>query len=175
MIIECNACKKSFKVPDSAITPKGRFVQCSSCGNKWTQYPQTIDKELNKPISKIVKNEKKERKLSKVKKNKIKKINPYSKEYLNKKHGLKIIDPSSNPLLDENLVRSKKSKNIKITFGFYSYILVILITIISLFGVLNLTKEIIIENYPMLEIHINYLYETLNNIKIIFSDIISNY
>ena len=175
MIIECNACKKSFKVPDNAITPTGRLVQCSSCGNKWTQYPQTNDKVLNKTSSKIVKNEKKEKKLSKVKKNKIKKVNPYSKEYLSKKHGLKIIDPSSNPLLEVKNDKFKKIKNQRITFGFYSYILILIIIIISLFGVLNLTKEIIIENYPMLEIHINYLYETLNNIKIIFSDIISNY
>ena len=39
MIIECTACKKKFSVPDGAITANGRLVQCSSCGNKWTQYP----------------------------------------------------------------------------------------------------------------------------------------
>ena len=39
MIIECTACNKRFSVPDSAIKADGRLVQCSSCGNKWTQYP----------------------------------------------------------------------------------------------------------------------------------------
>ena len=40
MIIKCNSCEKSFTVPDNAITTSGRLVQCGSCGNKWTQYPQ---------------------------------------------------------------------------------------------------------------------------------------
>ena len=39
MILECKSCKKKFIVPDSAITSNGRLVQCSSCGNKWTQFP----------------------------------------------------------------------------------------------------------------------------------------
>ena len=39
MNIQCNSCQKNFLVPDNAITAKGRLVQCSSCGNKWTQYP----------------------------------------------------------------------------------------------------------------------------------------
>ena len=39
MIIECTSCQKKFNVPDSAITSAGRLVQCSSCGNQWTQYP----------------------------------------------------------------------------------------------------------------------------------------
>ena len=30
---------KKFIVPDNAITSAGRLVQCSSCGNKWTQFP----------------------------------------------------------------------------------------------------------------------------------------
>ena len=39
MIIQCNSCQKSFVVPDNAITSSGRLVQCSECGNKWTQFP----------------------------------------------------------------------------------------------------------------------------------------
>ena len=37
MIIQCNSCDKKFTVPDSAITAKGRLVQCSACGNQWTR------------------------------------------------------------------------------------------------------------------------------------------
>ncbi len=39
MILSCNSCEKKFVVPDSAIGPNGRLVQCSSCGNKWKQFP----------------------------------------------------------------------------------------------------------------------------------------
>ena len=37
---------KKFLVPDNAIPSSGRLVQCSSCGNKWTQYPE---KKIIKP------------------------------------------------------------------------------------------------------------------------------
>ena len=46
MIIECNSCNKKFNVPDNAIPATGRLVQCSNCGNKWTQYP--VDEITNK-------------------------------------------------------------------------------------------------------------------------------
>ena len=44
MILSCNSCEKKFVVPDSAISASGRLVQCSSCGNKWKQYPINEDK-----------------------------------------------------------------------------------------------------------------------------------
>ena len=44
MILECKSCQKKFIVPDNAITNTGRLVQCSSCGNKWTQFPVTKKK-----------------------------------------------------------------------------------------------------------------------------------
>ena len=52
MIIQCNSCDKKFSVPDSAIGASGRLVQCSSCGNQWTQYP------INKNLKKLLKLEK---------------------------------------------------------------------------------------------------------------------
>ena len=39
MLISCNSCQKKFVVPDNAIKESGRLVQCSACGNKWTQFP----------------------------------------------------------------------------------------------------------------------------------------
>ena len=53
MILECKSCQKKFIVPDNAITNAGRLVQCSSCGNKWTQFPI---KKIPIKSKKIVKN-----------------------------------------------------------------------------------------------------------------------
>ena len=50
MILECKSCQKKFIVPESAITNAGRLVQCSSCGNKWTQFP-IAKKTIKKPIN----------------------------------------------------------------------------------------------------------------------------
>ena len=151
MIIQCKSCEKSFVVPDTAISAGGRLVQCSSCGNKWKQFPiketSKKDNKLSREKPIIVKQTKK----SKPRK-KGKLINPYSPEYLQKKHGVKLIDPSSS--------------NSLIT------LIVFLITIV---GILHLSKEIIILNLPYLENYINHLFESLKNINIIIRDFISNY
>ena len=54
MILECKSCQKKFVVPDNAITSVGRLVQCSSCGNKWTQFPisKQVISELKRASSK---------------------------------------------------------------------------------------------------------------------------
>ena len=85
MILSCNSCQKSFIVPDNAITSKGRLVQCSSCGNKWTQYPiepPEIKITIENKKSKIINNEKIPKIKSVKKKSKKRKTpNLYSPDY----------------------------------------------------------------------------------------------
>ena len=169
MILECKSCQKKFIVPDNAITNAGRLVQCSSCGNKWTQFP--IRKKIidaPKKITSKVENEEKITKVIKKQKRKIpKRIGPaiYSKEYLEKKHGIKINEKFSKT---SKVVKTKKNQ--QSYFGFYSYLILSIITVSFLVGILNLTKEIIIFNFPFTEIYIEYLFENLNNFKIMFKD-----
>ena len=80
MILECKSCQKKFLVPDNAIPSSGRLVQCSSCGNKWTQYPEKkiiqpkkIDLQPKKISDKQIINTKKNKVI--VKKKKITKKN----------------------------------------------------------------------------------------------------
>ena len=93
MILSCNSCEKKFVVPDNAISASGRLVQCSSCGNKWTQFP--VDKKVKgkEKVTKIKSPPKKIQSPAKAFKRKVrKKTGPdlYSPEYLAKKHGIKI-------------------------------------------------------------------------------------
>ena len=165
MIIKCDYCQKKFAVPDGAIGPAGRLVQCSSCGNKWTAYPEKDPVKEEKTIQK---------QKPKVKKQKIKKsknIDVYSREYLQKKHGIKIIDPSAS---SDSSTKSKKKVK-KIGYGFYNYLITFSVILITTFGLLSLTRDIITFNYPGLEIYINYLFETVNNIRTIIFDLISSY
>ena len=89
MIIKCNSCEKEFVVPDNAITTAGRLVQCSSCGNKWTQYP--IDNSPKKPVIKKPEKSNNAKKVKKVGPKKIRREGPtlYSQEYLEKNMVLK--------------------------------------------------------------------------------------
>ena len=72
MILSCNSCEKKFVVPDNAISASGRMVQCSSCGNKWKQFPvkKTVQtKERPKAVETAIKKPKTPIKTSKKKKN----------------------------------------------------------------------------------------------------------
>jgi len=167
MILSCNSCEKKFVVPDNAIGANGRLVQCSACGNKWKQFP--IDKkiEAKEKISKIKLPPKKIQTSAKKTKRKIRKrIGPdlYSPEYLAKKHGIRIDSKSTS--------QNKTSKNkIKAGFGFYQFVIVSVIIAIFILRLLYLTQDIIIEKLPISEIYIDYLFESMRNIK----DIIENF
>tara|TARA_B100000795_G_C22626223_1_gene370822 strand:- start:252 stop:725 length:474 start_codon:yes stop_codon:yes gene_type:complete len=149
MLVNCNSCQKKFIVPDAAITKSGRLVQCGSCGSKWTQYPII---EKIKKVEKIIKN-------PNIKKKRAKK-NLYSPEYLQKKHGLVI--KNSNDAVEQKTYGGKTKKN---SFGFYSYLIILFIFLSTLFGILHLTKQMIIQKYPFSEIYIDYFYDVINIIK----------
>ena len=168
MILSCNSCEKKFVVPDNAISAAGRLVQCSSCGNKWKQFPiletktteakRTVVKQKVNKIVKIAKTTKKKK--SKKKKG----PDLYSPEYLSKKHGIKI---QSETVVNEKSVK----KDSKLNFGFYNYLIVITIFIITFLKLLQFFQNKIIFFIPALEIYLDYLFETLRNIK----DILINF
>ena len=170
MIIQCESCQKKFVVPDSAVTPKGRLVQCSSCGNKWTQYPikQKTPKIVN--VKNITKPSK-----QKIKRKKTSGIDVYSDEYLQKKHGIKIIDPSSSNLKTKGSNQNKIGKKGSVSFGFFNYLITISILSIFFVGILNFERSRLSRKFPFLEPYIEGFFETLNNFKIIFIDFITSY
>jgi predicted Zn finger-like uncharacterized protein len=154
MLINCNSCQKKFVVPDSAIKESGRLVQCSACGSQWKQFP--------------VKEKIYEKKEVKVKKKSKKKRGLYTEEYLKKKHGL-VINDFKDSLQNRNFNKNKKKNGL----GFYSYILILIIFLFTIFGILNLNKDIIVQNYPATEIYIEYLYETIDLIKVLILEFIN--
>mgnify|MGYP006091645275 CR=1 FL=1 len=164
MLINCNSCLKKFTVPDSAIRETGRLLQCGSCGNKWTQYP--IEKKIIKNIKKITPTQPKEfTNISRIKNSTKKgerKIKLYSEEYLKKKYNLTIKDTSSY-----------QDKKIKISFGFYNYLIVTSIFFIALFGFLNLAADNIVMSYPFIVPYVNNLYEVIDLIKVSISELIN--
>tara|TARA_Y100001960_G_C14496699_1_gene739427 strand:- start:257 stop:772 length:516 start_codon:yes stop_codon:yes gene_type:complete len=167
MILSCNSCKKKFVVPDNAISATGRLVQCSSCGNKWTQFPINQKIKPKEKISKIKSPPQKIQNLVKKTKRKIKKrTGPdlYSPEYLAKKHGIK---------LDSKIVaKDKVTKNeTKASLGFYYSLIIWIISIIFILRLVYFAQDIIVEQLPVSEIYINYLFESIRNIK----DIVLNF
>ena len=165
MLVNCNSCQKKFSVPDSAITEKGRLLQCGSCGSKWTQYP--VKEKSVENIKKIITVKKKQpSNLNKIKtsvKKRKREISLYSEEYLKKKYGLTIKNPSNG----------QDKKQNKSNFSFYNYLITISIFTITFFGILNLTKDVIIESYPAIIPYIDYLYENIDTLRIKISELVN--
>jgi len=173
MIITCTKCEKRFVVPDNAIPTEGRIVQCSACSNKWKQLPVEENESPIKaqPIS-VKKKRTKKRKMS----------TPYSKDYMKQKWGIAVQDYAQKEGLTKKLTRKKSLEDVKGSgFGFFSYIIIISIILLSFIGALKLTESTIVTQFPFLEPYINYffdvlnnfldhLFETLDNFKIFISD-----
>ena len=168
MILSCNSCDKRFVVPDNAISATGRLVQCSSCGNKWTQFPIGNKTKPKKEISKIKPAQKKIKSPTKTKIKKKTGPDLYSPEYLAKKHGIKIDEKTP--------VKSKPTRDkAKVSFGFYSFLIVSIVIVISILRLLHFAQDIIVERIPISEIYIDYLFESIRNIRDIIQNFFSNY
>ena len=129
MIITCNCGLKKFSLPDNSIPAAGRMVQCGSCGLKWKQFPVNEIKKTEQ-VSKFKKIDSKPKKVQpkiqkakKVKKTSVRKpreISLYSPEYLAKKHGINLNETNNKPV-----------KKNKVSFGFYSSLIVLLVFAIA--------------------------------------------
>jgi|TARA_B110000211_G_scaffold211756_1_gene250894 predicted Zn finger-like uncharacterized protein len=170
MILSCNSCEKRFVIPDQAITAAGRTVQCGSCGNKWRQFPIksetteiTSEKKINIKKTPVI------RKVSRPKKEKVKKIreiNLYSPEYLEKKHGISLKDEKTN-----------KNTNIskKISFGFYNSLILFVVFTITLSKGLHFFQDFIVKTLPFTEFYLDYFFESIRNMFEIWKNLFSNY
>ena len=165
MIIQCNSCQKKFVVQDNAITAEGRVVQCGSCGNKWTQYPESYNKikskinTTNKTINLKKKTQRKKKKTSAPK---------FTEEYLEKKYGVKINNINENNF---ELTKNKNKIQNNTGLGFYGYLVFFIVLILTLFGILGLIKENLILNYPSVDIYISRTYEIIENIYFIIKNL----
>ena len=175
MILSCNSCSKKFVVPDKAITKAGRLVQCSACGNKWKQFPVGIAEKkevISKPaikqtITKRV-SPKKPKSIKRKVPKKTREINLYSPEYLAKKHGIKIKD--SEPKASKGSIPKDK-----VSFGFYSTLLVFVIFVIFFSRSLYFAQSYIITLFPITEFYLSYFFENIRNVFEIFKNLITSY
>ena len=175
MILSCNSCGKKFVVPDNAITKAGRLVQCSACGNKWKQFPvgiaekkeviskPTIEQTITKRVS-----PKKPKSIKRKVPKKTREINLYSPEYLAKKHGIKIKD--SEPKASKGSIPKDK-----VSFGFYSTLLVFAVFVIFFSRSLYFAQSYIITLFPITEFYLSYFFENIRNVFEIFKNLITSY
>ena len=173
MIIQCTSCDKKFSVPDTAITASGRLVQCSSCGNKWTQYPIKTKSEPSRPYVTPTKVVPPKKKLNKKKSGPV----PYSKEYMQQNGNFlklcskKALQKKQRKYLNQKNTKTKNSKVVeKPGFGFFNYIITYSILLIFIVGILNFERGRISRKFPFLEPYIDHFFESLEIFKILILD-----
>ena len=64
--------------------------------------------------------------------------------------------------IDSSNLKRKSSTGI----GFYGNVIILIIFLVTIFGVLDLNKFLVINKFPFLETYINYLYDSLEIIKV---------
>ena len=146
MIISCEKCNKKFELEDNLIPETGRLLQCGSCSYQWHYIPTnqiTLVNEIDS--TKSSKNIKKS-----VKKIDKKKINADKN----------ILESS------ESILENKKG------VGFFSYLLVIIISLVALLVIGDTFKPYLLTIVPNLDFYLSSLYESLTDIYLFFKDLI---
>ena len=177
MIITCNCGEKKFTLPDNSIPLSGRLVQCGFCGLKWKQFPvgevkntQTVSrpqKIVSKPQP-IQQKVQKQKKIKKFTTKKPREISLYSPEYLAKKHGIKLNDKQPKKIIT-------KSEKDKVSFGFYSSLIVFIFLIITISRILYFSQDVIISYFPLTEYYLEYFFESIRNVFEIWKNLVINY
>ena len=146
MIISCEKCNKKFELEDNLIPETGRLLQCGSCSYQWHYIPTnqiTLVNEIDS--TKSSKNIKKS-----VKKIDKKKINADKN----------ILESS------ESILENKKG------VGFFSYLLVIIISLVALLVIGDTFKPYLLNIVPNLDFYLSSLYESLTDIYLFFKDLL---
>ena len=146
MIISCEKCNKKFELEDNLIPETGRLLQCGSCSYQWHYIPTnqiTLVNEIDSTKS------------SKNIKKSVKKIDK------------KKINADKNILeSDESILENKKG------VGFFSYLLVIIISLIALLVIGDTFKPYLLTIVPNLDFYLSSLYESLIDIYLFFKDLL---
>jgi len=165
MIITCPNCNKKFKIDNSLIPDEGRDLQCGSCNHVWLYKI----KEENSKILEL----KEEIDINDIKT----KVDKNNEEIVENKNPLtKIETELSNQKKEKNIEKQKETKVSKNTentgMKFFSYLIVFIISFVTLIILLDTLKNPLIDVFPGLEVILFNLFETLQDIKLFIIDLI---
>ena len=156
MIITCPCGDKKFNVDASLIPQEGRTLQCGFCDHKWffktenTEEVKVLEKKISKPVIEDNKN------LSENIKEDITDEEDYDRESVN----------SSKEEIDKKV--SKKNDA-----NYFKILIVIIISFIALILILETFKVQLSIIIPNIEIVLDNLYQSINDIKLFVLDLIN--
>ena len=163
MIITCPSCKKKFNIDTNLIPIEGRDLQCGSCEHIWFYKIKNHTSE-RLPIKNEDTSIKENEDIKELNKDKFKAqlIKQSLKEKNKEKHATSDIKKN-----EKKPEITKKTQNNK----FFSYLIVFIISTVTLIILLDTLKTSLINVFPGLEVLLFNLYETLQDIKLFIIDL----
>ncbi len=152
MIIECINCHKKFVVNSDLIPNEGRNIECGSCNHLWFFKPDIIQKKIPEKLVNV------DSDIELYKDDKFtnnRTENKKEKKIDNKKYQL-----------------TKYNKKSNFTFTkFLSYLVVSIISFIALIVIIDTFEKPLYSNFPVLELIMFNLFETLTDVKLFVKDL----
>ena len=152
MIIECINCHKKFVVNSDLIPTEGRNIQCGSCNHLWFFKPDMIQKKIPEKLVNV------DSDIELYKDDKFtnnRTENKKEKKIDNKKY---------------QLTKYNKKSNFTLT-KFLSYLVVSIISFIALVVIIDTFEKPLYSNFPVLELIMFNLFETLTDVKLFVKDL----
>ena len=164
MIIECINCNKKFNVEANLIPENGRQIQCGSCDYSWYYKIEIPSEKTSIPSDKNIQQDEALTDNQKHKDYKENITNEVSTNTVEQKTIIK-----KNEFKKKTNTQNKvKPINIR---NYFSYLVVFVISFVSLIILLDTLKTPLINIFPGLKIVLFNLFETLKDIKLFIIDL----
>ena len=152
MIIECINCHKKFVVNSDLIPTEGRNIQCGSCNHLWFFKPDIIQKKISE---------------------KLVNVDSDIELYKDDKFTNNITENKKEKKIDNKKYQlTKYNKKSNFTFTkFLSYLIVSIISFIALIVIIDTFEKPLYSNFPVLELIMFNLFETLIDVKLFVKDL----
>ena len=154
MIIDCINCNKKFNVDPNLIPYEGRQIQCGSCNHTWHYTIKTVSSNplILASTKKIHEKKEEDQKLSENDNFQVNKQSTLFKQNID-------IKKNNNKIENKSISR------------FFSYLVVLIISFVSLLILIDTVKSPLIDIFPQLEIVLFNLFETLKDVKLFIIDL----
>ena len=153
MIVSCEKCNKKFELADNLVPSTGRLLQCGSCSYQWHYIPESKIELVNEVKDNVKTTDQVKKTLQKPIKKKIEKRKTIANKNIHQYY-------------------SEESETRKRKIGFFSFLLVMIISLVSLVILLDTFKLQLSSIIPNIDFYLVSLYDTLKDIFLFFTDLL---
>ena len=153
MIVSCEKCNKKFELADNLVPSTGRLLQCGSCSYQWHYIQESKIELVNEVKDNVKTTDQVKKTLQKPIKKKIEKRKTIANQNIHQSY-------------------SEESETKKRKIGFFSFLLVTIISLISLVILLDTFKLQLSSIIPNIDFYLVSLHDTLKDIFLFFTDLL---